>query len=141
MRGRLVVVQNLSLLCCLSPSFSSRLVLTRGEVLLDVLDGAALGVGVQEQQQDGLQNADHVVEGQGPDQPALGRGTHRPVRTAQAVHHNTQGPATQPARWLELQRGLATAWMAVMQQDIIWDDFKQRVPAQLLSSCNIKGFS
>lgn len=44
---------------------------TGREILFNALDGAALGGWVKEQQQNGLQDSDHIVQGQSSDQPAL----------------------------------------------------------------------
>lgn len=45
--------------------------LTGSEILFDALNGAALCGGVEQHQQDGLQDPDDIIEGQSPDQPAL----------------------------------------------------------------------
>lgn len=45
--------------------------LTSSEILFDALNGAALSGGVKQQQQNGLQDPNHVIEGKSPDQPAL----------------------------------------------------------------------
>lgn len=65
---------------------------TWGAPVLDVADGGALCAGVQQEQQDGLQDPRHVAEGQRPDEPALSRRPDGPVRAVQAVQHHKQGP-------------------------------------------------
>lgn len=68
--------------------------LTGGEILLNVLDGAALSGRVKQQQQNRLQDSDHVVQGQRSNQPTLSGGTYRAIGGGQAVHYNTQRPET-----------------------------------------------
>lgn len=65
---------------------------TCSDILFDALDRAAVGWGVKEQQQNGLQDSNHVAEGEGPSQPALSCGSYWAVTAAQAVHDNTQSP-------------------------------------------------
>lgn len=45
--------------------------LTSSNILFDALNGAALSGGMQQQQQNRLQDPDDITEGQSPDQPAL----------------------------------------------------------------------
>jgi len=59
----------------------------------EAVDGGPLGLGLQQQQEHGLQDAGRIAQGESPHQPALGGGPNGPVRAAQAVQHHEQGPA------------------------------------------------
>ena len=68
----------------------------------ETVDGSPLGLGLQQEQEHGLQDAGRVTQGERPHQPALGGGPNGPVRAAQAVQHHEQGPA--------VGRGVADAY-------------------------------
>lgn len=77
--------------------------LTCSEILLDDVNGATLRGRMKQKQEDGLQDAEHVIEGQRSNQPALSCSTDGAISRAQAVHHNTQGPDEDIALSINLQ--------------------------------------
>lgn len=67
--------------------------LTCQALLPEAVNGGPLGLGLEQEQQHGLQDASHIAQGQRPHQPALGRRADGAVCTGQAVQHDEQGPA------------------------------------------------
>lgn len=86
------------------PAWPPRGVLTRRVLPLEAVDGGPLGLGLQQQQEHGLQDAGRVAQGESPHQPALGGGPDGPVRAAQAVQHHEQRPATGVGRGVDAHR-------------------------------------